>query len=425
MRPHKNRIVHVDEDVLRTWHDVLETDEVPLRQTRMLYTLNRAVEDVLATLAGHPRVGSLGLEFSAGWHEKNDRTKGFFVSRWGTPGTWDDVILQGPHLHVATPLYKSPNPTMRSKGDWTPTDFEALAPDAIPVTAYKPAGNRDDYDTKYTHWGTDDDPIPARDHYRLAWRRMAANTGERTLIPALIPPGAAHVHPVSSFGIPGDGGFANLAMLAGVAASLLSDFAVRSAPKSEVLPGTLRRLSMDFGFALAAPLLLRVLRLNCVTDAYAELWRECWIDANFAEHWTGDARWERIPLNSVGPDWTSDTPLRIAADRRQALVEIDALVALMLGVTADELCTIYRTQFPVLYGYDRNRDFYDANGRLVPNEVLVRWRKRGDRLSEDERTATNAAGNTYTYELPFQTLDREHDMRVAYAEFERRLRERS
>ena len=97
----------------------------------------------------------------------------------------------------------------------------------------------------------------------------------------------------------------------------------------------------------------------------------------------------------------------------------------MLGVTADELCSIYRTQFPVLYGYDSNRDFFDANGRLVPNEVLKVWRTKGDRLSVEERTATNQAGYTYTYELPFRTLDREHDMRVAYAEFERRLKERS
>ena len=114
----------------------------------------------------------------------------------------------------------------------------------------------------------------------------------------------------------------------------------------------------------------------------------------------------------------------VAADRRQALVEIDALVALMLGLTADELCTIYRTQFAVLYGYDHNDYFYDANGRLVPNSVLTVWRKKGDTITEEERTATNQAGNTYIYELPFVTLDREADMRQAYAEFERRLAER-
>jgi len=97
----------------------------------------------------------------------------------------------------------------------------------------------------------------------------------------------------------------------------------------------------------------------------------------------------------------------------------------MLGLTADELCTIYRTQFPVLYGYDRNRDHYDVNGRLVPNPVLTLWRQKRDRITRDDRTATNQAGNTYTYELPFVTLDREADMRQAYSEFERRLAERS
>jgi hypothetical protein len=139
--------------------------------------------------------------------------------------------------------------------------------------------------------------------------------------------------------------------------------------------------------------------------------------------WTGGfAHRRREPLGQVGPEWTPDTPLRIAADRRQALVEIDAL---LLGLTADELCSIYRTQFGVLRGYDRTVYFYDVNGRLVPNSVLSVWRKKGDRITEEERTATNQAGCTYTYELPFVTLDREADMRQAYIVFEQRLRERS
>ena len=78
-------------------------------------------------------------------------------------------------------------------------------------------------------------------------------------------------------------------------------------------------------------------------------------------------------------------------------------------------------QFAVLYGYDHNDYVYDANGRLVPNEVLSVWRKKGGALTGAERTATNQAGHTYIYELPFRLLDREADMRTAYAEFERRL----
>ena len=119
--------------------------------------------------------------------------------------------------------------------------------------------------------------------------------------------------------------------------------------------------------------------------------------------------------------WTADTPLRIAEDRRQALVEVDALVALVLSITADQLCTIYRTQFAVLYGYDHWDYVYDTNGRLVPYEVSSVWRKKGDNISGAERTATNQAGHTYIYELPFTLLDREADIRTAYAEFERRL----
>ncbi|WP_228489275.1 DNA methyltransferase [Raineyella fluvialis] len=420
LRPHRSRIIHVTEEVLESWHKVLEENGTPIAETRMISTVNTAVADVLTQLARNDRIGSLGLEFSRGWDESIDRRKGRFESRWGAPDSWREVILQGPHLHVATPFFKSPNPTMRNNQDWSLTDLETLPPEALPVTAYKPAGDPAGYDAEYTQWKSG----PARNFYRIAWREMAKNSNERTLISAIIPPGPAHVHAVNTFR---PTGALELVIAQGLAASLTADLAVRSSVKDHINGGVIRRLPKprEDSPGLRA-LLLRTLRLNCLTDAYAGLWRELWDDAYATEAWAGGVeRPNRPALGAAGPEWSVSSPLRIAEDRRNALVEIDALVALMLGVTADQLCTVYRTQFAVLYGYDHNKYLYDANGREVPNSVLTVWRNKGNRITAEERTATNQAGNTYTYELPFRVLDREADMRQAYAEFERRLAERS
>ncbi|MFG1610904.1 class I SAM-dependent DNA methyltransferase [Actinoplanes sp. NPDC049265] len=424
VRPHSSRITWVTEETLRAWHATMETEEVPIRHTRMAYAVNRSSAAVLEKLSHASRIGHQKLNFSAGWHEKNDRTKGYFESEWAVPLSWDDVILQGPHLFVSTPLYKLPNRSIRNKQDWSATDFEALATDAVPATAYQRRGDDYDYDCAYADWGSEERPDPARDHYRIAWRRMAANHGERTLIPAIIPPGAAHVHPVYSLAVSGDD-VTRLILICGFVSSIISDFSVRSAPKSEILFSAIERLPMAFSHDLSSLVVIRALRLNCVTDAYSDLWNRVFLPSFREDTWAGGLEHRRRqPLGLIEQEWMPNAPLRIAADRRQALVEIDALVALMLGLTADEWCSIYRTQFAVLRSYDRNVYYYDANGRLVPNSVLIVWRKKGERITAEERTATNQAGNTYIYELPFVTLDREADMRQAYAVFERRLRDR-
>ena len=417
VRPHRSRVLTITDTALRTWHALLEDSSIPVRQTRMAYTVTMALADVLTTLAQQPRASGLDPQFSRGWDESIDRKKGYFESRWGAPSSWDDVILQGPHLYVATPMYKSVNPSMKNKLDWSTTDLEKLPADAIPITAYKPIGSRARYDADYTQWELG----PARQYYRVAWRAMGVSTNERTLFPAIIPPGAAHPNGVFSIGLP-QSNLESLGVLSGFLGSLLADYIVRVVPKSGIYLPTIKQLPVKMDHPLQQELVLRCLRLNCVTDAYSNLWQDVYRDVYTADRWTGGlARANRPDLGAIASKWTAMTPLRIAEDRRQALVEIDALVALMMGVTADQLCTVYRAQFAVLYGYDRKVNAYDENGRLVPNEVLTVWRKKGDQITGAERTATNQAGHTYIYELPFRLLDREADMRIAYAEFERRL----
>ena len=413
LRSHTARIQSVDESTLKTWKMVTEAND--WRSTPMVSTVNSAASRTLATLAIQPRISALNLQFSTGWNETTDFQKGLFSKQWG-PASWKNAILQGSHLYVSTPLYKQPNRTMANQRDWTSTDLEALPTSAQPVTQYKPAGDRATYDRLYTHWGNSS----ARDHYRIAWRNMAPITGERTLAAALIPPGAAHVHTVAS-AAPLDS-IHSLIIAQAVASSLLSDFMTRSSGRGHIHAHDFNRLfALSPEHELTSSAALRTLRLNCLTDAYADLWTECW-DESFL---TDTPILERHDERPIGPEWTVDTPLRQAEDRRNAQAEIDVMVAIMLGVSIEDLCTIYRTQFAVLYDYDHGRGqgayVYDANGRQLPTPVRQAWEKRQRPTSNEdmplsERTHTHpGSGVSYVYDLPFRIRDRESDFRRIHA----------
>ena len=183
---------------------------------------------------------------------------------------------------------------------------------------------------------------------------------ERSLHPALVPPGPANVGTVITMSLDTN---AATARWAGLLASLPYDYFVKVSGTGHIKDYVARRMPMPEAGPLDAQILLRTLRLNCLTADYAPLWEELYDPAWQDDCWT-DPNLTRSAVGDVGPKWTMDTPLRRDQDRWQALVEIDALAALMLGLTADQLCAMYRTQFAVLRKYEYKMVF-DAEGRKI------------------------------------------------------------
>lgn len=174
---------------------------------------------------------------------------------------------------------------------------------------------------------------------------------------------------------------------------------------------------------LSAPLLLRTLRLNCLTRDYADLWSELYDPTWPAyEPWAFD--WPGLqPLHDVTPDWRPETPLRSERARRSALVEIDAMVAVWLGMDADALIAAYRGRFPVLQKYEAVT-WFDAEGwKIAGNARTIGQRQTKESWTQFEAYRANPATATVPegYTEPFHKADREAEMRAAHAVFQKRL----
>ena len=407
---HAGRILRVDDEVLASWAALIDEGGTAASEARMLYPINRPSGNVLRKIAMAHRLGDLEFEVTPGWNETTDRQRGFFTSRSEVVDDWKLVIIQGPHFAISNPLYQQPNESMRSNKDHRKINLEGIGGDFVPRTSYQLAKPYPDYIASYPKWKS----APSSTYYRLAWRAMADPAMVRTLNSAILPPGPCHVHAVLSGRVPTA---ADLAVAAGIWSSLPADFFIKVAGLATINRSVTSRIPHIRGHPLEKHLILRTLRLNCLVRPYSALWEELYSDEWRDDSWVqtvGCDNVSRTALGEIRQNWEWATPLRRGADRRQAQVEIDAIVAIMLGIDADELATIYRTQFPVLRRYE-SEALYDSNGRQLPATLASAYHKR-DSLREADLSVEGVC-----YNEPFTGVDRERDMKLAHRHFSQLL----
>ncbi len=220
--------------------------------------------------------------------------------------------------------------------------------------------------------------------------------------------------------------------LSSICFSLIGDFYIKTKGRGDVYESDL----MNLPYISDNRLRLRVLLLSCLTKYYAELWEGSFIPEFTQDSWAkDDPRLPKDTFSKLSNKWDWHTPLRTDFARRQALIEIDVLTAMAIGMTLDELCTIYRIQFPVLQSYEKNT-WFDAKGRIVFSAKnmgdLIYKRKDFERIKDAKagevftRTITDDTkpGGPFQrkieYVAPFDCCDREKDYETAWKFFELR-----
>lgn len=305
-------------------------------------------------------------------------------------------------------------------------DLTKLAVNAVPTTKYRRNCDIDRYRAEQDKWLDYSLPElvvrPYTEFYRLAWRRQIADNTERSLIATLVPPGPAHVHLVHSLAFPSA---SETVLASGFWAAIPVDYALRVTGRADLGKADTRMMpTPETDHLLAAPLLLRTLRLNCLTEAYADLWSELYDPMWQTEAWA--CNWPELSaLENVGCDWEWGTPLRTEYARRAALVEIDALVAVWLGLEIDEFLAAYESRFSVLADHEAEM-YFDANGRKLAadydswghGQTKEHWKQFEMYRGDDPATDPPPAG----YTAPFYKADRISEYQQAYAVFSERLR---
>jgi hypothetical protein len=456
IKGHKSRIIKIDKDILKLFAKLYDDENTPYFEARLPAIHSTELINVLKKFASYPkRLNDIKDEYysSVMFDETYAQRDGIIQRNTTFVDKAENLILSGPHFFVGNPLYKTPRKECKEKADYDILDLTNISDNYLPRTNYTPLAT--DYETKIPMVDFGDGYKKVTEFYRMVHRSMIGSAGERTFICGLVIKGFGNINTAMT------STFKNTKDLLSFISSGVSvpiDFFVKSTGKPKADGSMLNLLPIVENMNA----IVRVLSLNCLTSYYSELYEEQYKKEFKLDNWTkkDDPRLNQNFFANLTKKWQRDVALRTDYERRQALVEIDVLVAQELKLTLEELKTIYRIQFPVLK-QNENETFYDMNGRIVftvskgltgvglprkadkkatPYKIVINneiieekplgWEDIKDmqsgeihRTIMDDTMPNGPIERTIIYKAPFAKCDREKDYETAWAEFEKRSKE--
>lgn len=431
---HKNRIIKVTPNTLQTLSQTFENTS-NWEGAKLVSIHAQEIVDVIEKIGAFPSsVANVETKISVCWDETNDLNAGNIKRETQYPAIENfEMIYSGPHIYVANSFYKTPKEICIIHHDFDSINLEKITEAYTARTNYIPQNVTAGYantikgfqqtDGSYDNW---------LDYYKVAFRKMLSQSGERTLCGAIIPPKSAHVNGLISLIFKDQ---SSLVEFSGLTSSLVIDFFLKTLGKSNLYDETIKNFPLGISEKYKPALFVRTLQLNCLNKYYAPLWEESFQEVFAQETWSIED--ERLKaFSSLTQAWSWHTPLRNYFERRMALVEIDVITAMALNLSLEELVLMYNIQFPVL---QQNEDdtWYDTKGNIVftCSKGLVGvgldrpdWDKVKDMPGGEtyEHTITKSElyqGEKIIYYAPFTKCNRVEDYKHAWAHFEKKFKE--
>ena len=427
IKGHPDRVIYYGEQELSLLAALSGEEVMPNAAKLLALQTKQLLETIRYFADSKETLRNIDIYMSEMWHEtyaQNDKT----ISRKTTfPSSNNEMICSGPHIAVGNPLFKTPRSVCQEKGDYDCIDLCAINSYYMARTNYTIAVSATEYASRNSE-------VYGKKYYlhpKLVSRKMLNLKQERTFNVALLPEGYGHINGLVGVVFSDN---RNLYICSASWASIPFDFYVKVMGKS------------NFNFAAASgfpilntkydgEIILRGLLLNALTANYRMVYK------NGLQYSANELIWSkkdaRLKNRFISQEWSFDVPLRSDYERRQAMVEIDVLTAMGIGMNFDQLKTIYRLQFAVAQQYEVDT-WYDANGRIAftnnrsltsvgverarfESEMLSAsaWQKFYSTITDDTMPG-GLVERTIEYVAPFDRCDREQDYETAWAFFEKK-----